>query len=61
MYQVSITAAGNEYFFAVDKQENVRTLVNESYMVTSVKVWEDGEELTTAQVNNLVFGEFSGV
>jgi DNA-binding protein len=61
MYQVSITAAGTEYFFAVDNQEGVRTLVNESYRVTSVKIWEDSKELTTAQINNLVFGELSGV
>jgi hypothetical protein len=61
MYQVAITAGGVEYFFALDTKEDVKTLVNESYRVTGVKIWVDGSQLSDYQVYELVHGEYAGV
>jgi hypothetical protein len=41
MYGVEITSIGSTYSFVADNRESVATLINNSFRVTSVKVWDE--------------------
>lgn len=61
MYQVEVTSAGNQYFFTLDSEKDVRTLVANSLMVTKVRIWVDNAELSDYAVSKMLFGEYAGV
>lgn len=61
MYGVEITSAGTTYNFVIDSRTKVQELVNNSFRVTKVRIWDEtqspAKELSSDEVMELVFGK----
>jgi hypothetical protein len=60
MYGVEITSVGTTYNFVLDSRTKVQELVNNSFRVTKVRIWDETHnqrELSEQEVLNLLFGK----